>query len=327
MLRRVMLAGVLLIAPAHAQAPPVAGPVELLKPGEFLWAPELAPQGPVTVIISLQAQRAFAYRNGVPIGVSTVSTGKPGHATPTGVFTILQKQVDHKSNLYSDAPMPYMQRLTWSGIAMHAGHLPGYPASHGCVRLPRAFAEKLYAITRLGLTVVITDDAQVPLIAPQPAALSASPDDEHVTPTAFRWTPERAPSGPVSVVISSRDRRVIVLRNGVEIGSSDVVIDGPVVVTTAYTLQAVDAAGEHWLRLPLPGQTAATADEMAADERERTHLPDAFRRNLQSVLVPGATLLITRDSMQMSSVGTRLTVIDSAKPPRPDRNASPKAAK
>src|SRR3546814_18004653 len=79
--------------------------------------------------------------------------------TPTGIFTILQKKVDHKSNLYDDAPMPYMQRLTWSGIAMHAGNLPGYPASHGCIRLPLAFAEHLYGVTQLGLTVIITQSA------------------------------------------------------------------------------------------------------------------------------------------------------------------------
>jgi lipoprotein-anchoring transpeptidase ErfK/SrfK len=93
------------------------------------------------VIITLPRQLAFVYRNGVLIGVSTVSSGTKGHATPTGVFTVLQKKVEHYSNLYNAAPMPYMQRLTWDGIAMHAGNLPGYPASHGCVRLPKAFAK------------------------------------------------------------------------------------------------------------------------------------------------------------------------------------------
>src|SRR5690606_16039926 len=93
----------------------IAETVAKMKPGEFLWAPEVAPAGPVVIIISLETQRAYAYRNGLPIGISTVSTGKKGHATPTGVFTILQKNVDHRSNLYDDAPMPYMQRLTWDG--------------------------------------------------------------------------------------------------------------------------------------------------------------------------------------------------------------------
>lgn len=78
-------------------------------------------------------QKAYVYRNGVLIGVATVSAGRPGHLTPTGVFTILQKQKEHRSTIYDGAPMPYMERLTWGGIALHAGGLPGYPESHGCV--------------------------------------------------------------------------------------------------------------------------------------------------------------------------------------------------
>jgi len=97
--------------------------IQALKPGQYLWAPMVAPYGPVLAVISLTSQRVYVYRNGVLIGAATVSTGKPGHQTPTGVFTVLQKQVHHKSNLYDSAPMPYMQRLTWSGVAMHAGNL------------------------------------------------------------------------------------------------------------------------------------------------------------------------------------------------------------
>ena len=114
------------------------------------------------MVVSLPEQRAYVYRNGVLIGASTVSTGKKGHETPTGVFTILQKHEDHYSNLYDNAPMPYMQRLTWSGVALHAGKLPGYPASHGCVRMPYEFARKLYAETKTGLTVVVSDEEQFP---------------------------------------------------------------------------------------------------------------------------------------------------------------------
>ena len=99
----------------------------MLKPGEYAWHPELSPQGPVVLIVSLPEQLAYVYRNGVIIGASTVSTGKKGHETPTGVFTILQKHEDHYSNLYNNAPMPYMQRLTWTGVALHAGRLPGVP--------------------------------------------------------------------------------------------------------------------------------------------------------------------------------------------------------
>ena len=143
----------------EVEAPAPVAPVATLEPGEFLWHPEVSPSGPVVVVVSLPEQRAHVYRNGLRIGVSTVSSGKPGHSTPTGVFPILQKRVEHYSNLYDNAPMPYMQRLTWGGVALHAGRIPGYPASHGCIRLPREFAELLYDVTSHGTTVVVADES------------------------------------------------------------------------------------------------------------------------------------------------------------------------
>ncbi len=134
-------------------------PADSLQPGEFSWKPELAPAGQLVIVVSIPEQRAHVYRNGVRIGVSTVSTGTPEHPTPTGTFEILQKKVLNRSNLYNNAPMPFMQRLTWDGIALHAGKIPGYPASHGCIRLPLAFAEKLYAETQKGMLVVVADDS------------------------------------------------------------------------------------------------------------------------------------------------------------------------
>jgi hypothetical protein len=128
-----------------------------LKPGQYLWHPERAPAGPVVVIVNLSDQLAYVYRNGLRIGVTTVSTGKEGHRTPTGVFTILQKQRYHRSTLYDSAPMPYMERLTWDGVALHAGGLPGFPSSHGCVHLPRKFSQLLYGVTSIGSTVVIAE--------------------------------------------------------------------------------------------------------------------------------------------------------------------------
>lgn len=129
-----------------------------LEPGEYLWTPEASPAGPMVIVVSLPEQRAHVYRNGIRIGVSTISSGKPGKDTPTGVFPILQKREVHHSNLYDGAPMPYMQRLTWDGIALHAGRIPGYPASHGCIRLPKAFAKILFEQTEHGGTVVIADE-------------------------------------------------------------------------------------------------------------------------------------------------------------------------
>ena len=131
---------------------------EALQPGDFVWTPERSAPGQLVIVVSLPEQRAHVYRNGVRIGVSTVSTGTASHPTPTGTFEILQKKRMNYSNLYNNAPMPFMQRLTWDGIALHAGAIPGYPASHGCVRLPLAFAEKLYGETERGIWVVIADE-------------------------------------------------------------------------------------------------------------------------------------------------------------------------
>ncbi|SFS12359.1 L,D-transpeptidase [Sphingomonas jatrophae] len=297
------------VAVVAAVPAPTGKRMEQLKPGESFWAPQVAPAGPVIVIVSLAAQRAYVYRNGIPIGVTTVSTGKPGHETPTGVFTILQKAKDHKSNLYSSAPMPFMQRLTWDGIALHAGNLPGYPASHGCVRLPLAFARALFGVTQLGLTVVITDQPNVPEIAPT-GPLLAPLEDRHASPTAYHWRPERAPNGPISVLISAKDKRIIVLRDGVEIGSSEVRIDEPVDQTSAYTLGSIDEAGVHWLRLALPGQPF-TDGEVSEAERGRVHLPEGFRSRLAEALQPGATLLVLRESIASSGTGAKLRVLES----------------
>jgi len=121
-----------------------------LKAGDYFWQPERAPSGEVEMVVSIEEQKAYVFRAGKLIGVTTVSTGKRGHRTPTGSFTILQKNRRHFSNLYNNAPMPNMQRLTWGGIALHAGALPGYPASHGCVRLPMEFSKALFGVTRLG---------------------------------------------------------------------------------------------------------------------------------------------------------------------------------
>ena len=115
----------------------------------------------VLIVVSLPSQRLFVFRDGESWASSRISTGRRGHETPTGTFPILQKKVHHRSTLYDGAPMPYMQRLTWDGIALHAGNVPGYPASHGCIRLPRSFAQDLYRITGFSSTLVIVTDEQV----------------------------------------------------------------------------------------------------------------------------------------------------------------------
>ncbi|HEX9964980.1 MAG TPA: L,D-transpeptidase family protein [Allosphingosinicella sp.] len=155
-------APVAMIQPAPAaEAAPLAETARL-RPGEFVWQPDRSTFGPVEVVVSIPLQRAYVYRGGGLIGVTTVSTGKPGHRTPTGRFDILQKRAKHFSNLYNNAPMPYMQRLTWGGIALHAGQIPGRPASHGCVRLPLEFARKLFGVTSMGGSVHIINQSPAP---------------------------------------------------------------------------------------------------------------------------------------------------------------------
>jgi lipoprotein-anchoring transpeptidase ErfK/SrfK len=125
---------------------------------------ELAPKakGVLTVVISIAKQQLTLYSNGTPIAHSRVSTGQPGHSTPTGVFSVIQKDRWHRSNIYDDAPMFYMQRITWSGVAMHQGVVPNYPASHGCIRLPEAFAKQMWGITQLGARVIIAQSEVTP---------------------------------------------------------------------------------------------------------------------------------------------------------------------
>lgn len=124
-----------------------------LPNGEFRWKENRSEVS--RVVVSLSRQMAYAYDGDELIGVSTVSTGTQEHSTPPGIFPILEKKRHHRSNKYNDAPMPYMQRLDWHGIAMHEGHLPGRPASHGCIRLPGGFAAKLFAGTEIGTEVMV----------------------------------------------------------------------------------------------------------------------------------------------------------------------------
>ncbi len=272
-------------------------------------------------MVSLDEQRAYVYRNGIAIGVSTISSGKPGKDTPTGVFTILQKNKDHKSNLYNNAPMPYMQRLTWDGIALHGGALPGYPASHGCVRLPHPFAAKLFAITRNGDTVVVSDARAAPTTLVYPAVLApvtakglplAVPESGGV---GYSWDDAAAPAGQVGVVVSLADKRVYVLRAGVPIGEAPLeLLEGDLGFhgTTLFVMgegagkaaSLLDPArpGHRWTAYPIladarPDATGVVAPSAPVDLLERpslpVRLPPDFARRLYDVLVPGTTVLVT----------------------------------
>lgn len=159
LLRPLALASLLslsLLTTAGAPDPARAAEEGVLAPGGYRWLGQGPWSGPIYMVISIEKQMIHVYSGDRLIGMARVSTGMKGHRTPTGDYPILQKRQWHRSNLYSNAPMPYMQRLTWDGIALHAGHNPGYPASHGCIRLPYAFARDLFALTKIGTLVEVT---------------------------------------------------------------------------------------------------------------------------------------------------------------------------
>ena len=126
-----------------------------LKPGEYLWAKTTPADGEARVVIDRLTQMAYAYKADRLVGAASVSTAAKGRITPLGEWKILEKRPFYRSRKYDNAPMPWMERIDEYGIALHGGANPGYPASHGCIRLPMKFAEKLYGITRVGSTVVI----------------------------------------------------------------------------------------------------------------------------------------------------------------------------
>jgi len=133
-----------------------------LKPNEYIWNPGASPSGPVGIIVDLTNQMIYVYRGGKQIGRSAVSTGIKSHPTAPGTFTILTKNLTYHSKKYHEASMPYMERLTWDGMAIHGGNNPGKPSSHGCVHVPLDFARKLYGITTKGDTVLVSDLQEVP---------------------------------------------------------------------------------------------------------------------------------------------------------------------
>ncbi|HEY5893755.1 MAG TPA: L,D-transpeptidase [Chthoniobacterales bacterium] len=291
----------------HTKGTPTGTPTGPLKPGEYWWNPQLSPSGPLMVLVSIPEQTMHVYRNGILIGRSTVSTGSKGHDTPGGVFSILEKKQEHYSKTYDDAPMPNMQRLTWTGIAMHSGNLPGYAASHGCVRLPYDFSQLLFSITSKGGTVVIGDGK-----TPQPY-LSASPGlmlaPKDFTPAMLRplarndyeWQPERSTRGPITIVVSAADRALYVYRNGTPIGRAAVEISGRGPLggnvftlldgtTGKQSVVAPGRAARRWMRVT-SNDAGRRVDAKKLASRLRFN-PE-FATKLYDTIAPGTTVVVT----------------------------------
>ena len=288
---------------AHTKGTPTGKPSGPLKPGEYWWKPQLSPSGPLVVLVSVPEQIMHVYRNGVLIGRSTVSTGSPGHATPGGVFSILEKKQEHYSKKYNNAPMPNMQRLTWTGIAMHSGNLPGYPASHGCIRLPFDFSQLLYTTTAKGGTVVVGDGkVPVPHLASSPGLVLAPKDftPEMLRPLAqneYDWNPERSPSGPITMVVSSADRAVYVYRNGNPIGRASIEVRGSL-GDHVFSLLEGDSgrlstlvpgrAGRRWMSVASSGR-GGDAEKISS----RLRLNPEFATKVYDTIAPGTTVIVT----------------------------------
>lgn len=309
----ILVTAAILAHAAIAQGSHTPSPVEFarqadkLKPGQWVWAPQVAPKGPVLVFVDLSRQTATVYRNGVRIGVSTVSTGKEGHATPTGVFSILQKDANHHSSTYDNAPMPFQQRLTWDGVALHAGGLPGYPESHGCVHLPYAFAKALFGITASSTTVVIAGDALHPVETHSGAVLAPAP----ATPNAGEfWAPERSPAGPVTIVMSRSDQVVSVLRNGIEIGRAAAINPSTDDATHVLTLGTGKNGKPAWIYVGVTGHADENGRIVDETTRNRVQIAQDFLDKVEPILAPGTTLLVTQAPLIAGATGAPLTVMD-----------------
>lgn len=308
-----LLSGSALAEQVKLNGRPLLSVASKLKPGQYVWNPERAPTGPALVVVNLQTQRLLLFRDGVPIAASTISSGKSGHETPTGVFTILQKNEKHFSKTYNNAPMPNMQRLTWQGVALHAGNLPGYPASHGCVRLPLQFSRLLFGETSLGMTVVITHHPDFPHAAAEPdLAENNVRSRASIANAKFDWHPERGPDmngdAIVSVVVSKADHKAIVMKGGAQIGSAPVYVHGNVSGAEAYVLESWDKHGLHWIKVHF--SETGRGMKTQAHEAEHFDTPTAFRQALHTVLRPGSVVLVTPASLRSGGPGTGETVIE-----------------
>jgi hypothetical protein len=294
--------GVTLIA-AETVGQEVLKEIADLQPGEFTWHPDRQPTGPVAVVVSLPEQLVHVYRNGIRVAVSTCSTGKPGHSTPTGVFVVLQKDRHHHSSTYNNAPMPNMNRLTWSGIALHAGNLPGYPASHGCVRLPLDFSAKLFEITHLGTPVIIAGSHSDPWELTHPGmVLSGYAESEFKEVEASLadkkhpadWT--EADANPVvSVIASSAEGIIELVEHSEVVATSALTIKGPEPLGShVFVLQGADAAqqGMKWVAI-----THNTDQDGLFEPEERAlgriTADAAFIDRLKDKMHPGTVMILT----------------------------------
>src|SRR6516225_6116381 len=298
-----LLAQLVVLLPTSADARPRSYMRERAEAAAT--APTRAAEGPLQIVISIGSQRLWVYDSKGLLDTSTISTGVGGYPTPTGVFAIIDKEVTHYSNIYGGASMPFMQRLTMSGVAMHSGMVTGRPASHGCVRLPHPFAVRLYRLTRLGVRVIIAPNAPVPediahprLFVRKPAPTPEPLDPGSVKSVAIaaasemitaignarvgKITAERAQELaklPISVLVSKADGKVVVRHGFRQIYEAPATIRDPdrPLGTHVYTALALkdDGSTMRWqaMSLPASGQSVANARKVSRASRSEAEPP------------------------------------------------------
>jgi len=229
--------------------------------------------------------------------------------------------------------MPYMERLTWGGVALHAGGLPGYPESHGCIHLPSEFAQLLFSISPNGMTVVIGTEQTAPEQVAHPGYLApvTFAGGQPVETEAFSatedelWHPDSSPSGPVSIVLSQASQLIVVYRNGIEIGRARLTISGDTpLVDHALVLSdspssvpdpyVPDPTKFSWLRIGVPGHLGEQGTQVDPNAVARIKMPADFAAHVNGILTPGATLFVTNEALYPQTSGPMLQVVD-ADPP------------
>jgi lipoprotein-anchoring transpeptidase ErfK/SrfK len=256
------------------------------------------PKGPLQLAVNISTQKVTLYSNGVRVAQGPVSTGMPGHPTPMGVFSIIEKDRYHHSNIYSGAPMPFMQRITWSGVAIHEGVLPGHPASHGCIRTSHDFAQKLWPITKLGVRFIVARSDIVPVDFEHPKLFVPKQKPPEARVAMNGETEGRAPE-PV---------RIAQAEQKVETTDAVVPVESAADVRSAEPLPAADEQANHTATVaPAPGSQAPAP-----------LAPAELRKAVEANEPPAATS--TETTVDTGPAKPALTV-DPPKPIVPSRKA------
>jgi hypothetical protein len=275
---------------AHGRRDNVAEPKKDVGFGDM-------PKGPMQIVVNIGTQKVTLYSNGVRVAQGPVSTGQPGHPTPIGVFSIIEKDRYHHSNLYSGAPMPFMQRITWSGVAIHEGVLPGYPASHGCIRTPHDFAQRLWPITKLGVRFVVARTEVVPVAF------------EH----SKLFAPMQKPKEPqiaMNATTGSGGQQVKLAQAETSAGERSV--DSAIDVSPAVSMPQVDAA-----------KTVEPAPVPQANDDSRTGTVETLPGGESAGALPAADLRKSVEPAPASEKTTEITPPATAEPVKDDELAKP----